>query len=281
MNPNPGTHPVGDLRVEGDVTALAGCRAVVVELREGARRYRFELPGPAAPEGSGPRIAVEGPSTNGGQGGTASRPAEPWRLEAGEQVSFGAQNMDDLLSLEVDGEVVAELEIDPAEDQTATITLRVEGEGADFEDLEACRDIHYTESVAGSSEFAIPADSYVMLGDNTQDSSDSREWQFVHYRWPASDGFVRGNFRAQNENPQTVVGGAEGPRVFFRDEWGELHTFLAREAQLGPSRELAPFVPRHLVTGRALIVFWPLTALWPPNWFDDATPVVWRLKWIR
>ena len=280
MNPSPGSHPVGDLRVDGEVTALAGCRALVVELREGARRYQLVLPGPAAPEGSGPRIAVEEPS-DGGQSGKASASATPWRLPAGEAVSFAAQNMDDLLSLEVDGEVVAELEIAPAEDATATITLRVEGEGADLDDLEAYRDIHYTESVAGSSEFTIPPDSYVMLGDNTQDSSDSREWQFVHYRWPASDGDVRGNFRGQNENPQTVVGGPEGPRIFLRDEWGELHDFLARDAQQGHQRELAPFVPRHLITGRALVVFWPLTALWPPNWFDRTTPIVWRLKWIR
>lgn len=280
MNPNPGTNPVGDLRVDGEVAALAGCRAVVVELREGPRRYALELPGPAAPQGAAPRITVTDPAAN-GAGPLVATAAEPWRLPAGEAVSFGAQNMDDLLTLEVDGEVVVELEIAPAQDATATITLRVEGEGADLSDLEAYRDIHYTESVAGSSEFTIPDDSYVMLGDNTQDSSDSREWQFVHYRWPASDGFVRGNFRAQNENPQTVAGGPEGPRVFFRDEWGELHTFLAREAQIGPQRELAPFVPRHLVTGRALVVFWPLTALWPPNWFDRTTPIVWRLKWIR
>src|SRR6185369_17830679 len=43
----PAAHPVGDLRVEGTVRALGGCKRIVACLREGSRRYAFEIPGPA------------------------------------------------------------------------------------------------------------------------------------------------------------------------------------------------------------------------------------------
>ena len=48
-----------------------------------------------------------------------------------------------------------------------------------------------------------------MLGDNTQDSSDSREWKTIDYKWngPGSEGaWVSGNLREGNENPATVNG---------------------------------------------------------------------------
>jgi hypothetical protein len=128
-----------------------------------------------------------------------------------------------------------------------------------------------------------------MLGDNTQDSSDSREWLYAKYRWdgPGSEGeWVRGNWFPPhprdplNGNPIQVLGDPEGPRVFFRDEWGELHNFVLEPGSLGPQED-ARYVPRELIVGRAVVVFWPQTLLWPPNWFDSGVPAVWRLQWIR
>jgi signal peptidase I len=274
------THPVADLRLTGEIQALPGCQRVVVELREGRQVHRFEIPGPAAPADVRPAVRFEDSATTDGEHREAIG-AAPWKLPAGQSTSFAVQNVDDQLRLEIDGDVIATLEIPPSSNQAANFTLRVEGEGCDFSDLETWRDIFYT-SGSHDREFDIPLGHYVMLGDNTQDSSDSREWLFANYRWdgPGSNGeFVRGNFfPAQrgdtlNGNPIQVQGGPEGPRVFFRDEWGELHTFVARPGSLGPQED-APFVDRQLIVGRAVLVFWPL---WP--FTGDLG--IWRLKFVR
>lgn len=266
-----GQHPVGDLRVEGEVRALPGCRMATIELQEGRRRYRFELPGPAAAKDARPRI-VSADSTSSSAAPSESAGSEAWHLPAGKSVAFAAQNMDDLLELEIDGERVLALEVPVATDQASAFVLRNEGEGADWTDLQVYRDIYYSNDLR-ESQFKIPAGNYVMLGDNTQDSSDSRDWLFGRFRWPGpgSEGaIVRGNLRGENENPAEVVGGLEGPRIFFRDEWGDRHTFLSREAtKLEP--EPAPFVPRALITGRAVAVFWPFVP----------SLGVYRLKWVH
>jgi len=276
----PGVHPVADLRLTGSITALAGCARVVVELREGRQVHRFEIPGPAASTDaralvSSQETAVSDAVRNEVAGAAA------WKLEARRATDFAVQNVDDQLRLELDGDVVAVLEVPPSSNQASSFTVRVEGEGCDFEDLETWRDIYYTAGTKGR-EFRIPAGHYVMLGDNTQDSSDSREWLFANYRWdgPGSDGqYVRGNYFPAsprdplNGNPIQVSGGPEGPRVYFRDEWGEMHTFIVKPGNLGPQEE-APYVARQLIVGRAILVFWPL---WP--FTGDAA--IWRLKFVR
>jgi signal peptidase I len=265
----PGSHPVGDLRLRGEVTALANCRSVALEFREGERLYRMEVPGPKAAPEAVARIVASG------IGKDREVTLAGCRLAADQRVEFRAQNMDDLLEFEVGGQLLS-LEIPSASDQRSSVSLAVEGD-ADFRELDLARDIYYTAD-GRRTEFTIPADQYVMLGDNTQDSSDSREWALVQYSWPASDDnpgsggqFVRGNFRPPNENPIRVTGDPAGTRVFLRDEWGELHHFLEREATRGETLP-APFVPRELIVGRAVLVFWPL-------WTGD-TGVV-RLKWAR
>jgi len=275
----PGVHPVADLRLTGEVTALAGTKQVVVELREGRQLLRFVIPGPSAAADARPLVRAEETGTSEAAPAEAAA-AMPWKLEAGRTVSFAAQNLDDQIRLEIDGDVVVALEIAPSSNQASSFTLRVEGEGADFDDVETWRDIYYMTGSRGQ-EFRIPAGHYVMLGDNTQDSSDSREWLFANYRWdgPGSNGqFVRGNYFPVRDdqltgNPIQLPGGASGPRVFFRDEWGDLHTFILGPGTLGEQEE-APFVPRELVVGRAVLVFWPL---WP----FTGDPGIWRLKFVR
>ena len=267
-----GSNPVGDLRLTGEVEPDASCRTIAIVFREGNRSYRLEIPGPAAEAEARARIAASGDGL-----ALEARAGAAERLAAGESVRFTAQNMDDLLELDFGGTHV-ELEIPAAPDQHSSITLEVEG-GAVFDGLEGWRDIFYT-SERGKPEFDIPPGKYVMLGDNTQDSADSREWSLMQFKWPATNGqFVRGNAREDysgrdpSGNPRRVqTGEVGGPRMFFRDEWGELHTFLKGESETGPPLE-APYVPRELIVGRAVLVFWP-------NWPFDGLGV-WRLKWAR
>jgi len=272
---------VGDVRLSGEVEALPGCSRITFELREGSRRYEFTLPGPAAAEDLPAITAAEmvpgTPSLL--EGRREAIAEEPWRLPAGSSVEFAVQNMDDLLSLELDGEVVLELEIPPAVDQTCFVQIDVEGEGADFEDLMVYRDIYYLAAGVERAYWRIPAGHYVMLGDNTQDSSDSREWKFIYRRYPKPDGPVyRGNSRP-GENPRELdAGGSSGGVTWFRDEFGELHTWPTARVEAVPATSLpaaeseeVALVPRDLITGRAVVVFWPL----------KPTMLLWRLKWIH
>jgi len=267
----PSGHPVGDLRIEGEVRAQPGCTSVAAILREGKRKYVFELPGPAAPEGEAPRIRTEGVEANPSLA-PAARAKASFRLPAGKSVEFAAQNMDDLLVLEVDGERVAQVEIPSASDQTSSCELAVQGEGADFTSLELYRDIFYLEDNV-HSEFHIPDGCYVMLGDNTQDSSDSRYWTLTTMDPGETPGEekkpIRGNYFPP-QNPIVVPGDPRGARVFLRDEWGDLHTFLSNESPKA-NLEWAPFVRRDMILGRAVAVFWPIS-------FGHR---VWRLQWVH
>ncbi len=263
---------VGDLRVEGNVTASAGCLELVVELREGARTYRFILPGPGAAANVPARIE---PGSDGFNvnftAPKAVAAAEAWQMPTDESVEFAAENLDDRLDLALVVDRVAEVEVPFEENPISSIRLLVTGGPVELEGLEAFRDLHYLPGRDGTTLVKIPEGHYFMLGDNTLDSADGREWQAVTFRWDAADGeqVARGNLRKW-ENPARTSESVPELTYFFRDEWGERHSFAARSArESGP--EPAPVVPRELIHGRVFSVFWPLAP-----WRD-----VWRFGWIR
>lgn len=265
------SQPVGDLKVAGTVRALPGLEAFTVVLQEGRRHYRFEIPGPAAAADARPTIDA-GPFVLGGPADVELAPSPPdGRLVAGRATRFSAWNCDDRLELEIDGRTVAACDVQPAADQGSAIHLTLAGEGADLSDLAAWRDVYYLDR--STEPVAIPAGHFFMLGDNTQDSSDSREWTFTTLEAPGADGSprtFRGNWR-DGENPRaTAFGAPDGPLTRLVDEWGEVHWF-PRGTSRRLSPEYAPFVPRDLIQGRALAVFWPQNPL------RD----LWRLKWVR
>ena len=269
------TKPVGDLRFEAKVTAKDACQGIQLELIEGSRVYSFKLPGPAASEGETAEILASDLSRSARSPLARDREVkleEPWRLSAGSSVEIAVQNLDDRLAMEIDGEEVLSLEIPAATDQTSNLHLRVLGGEVEFDDLEVYRDIYYLSSQVKVSRWYVEEDHYVMLGDNTQDSSDSREWTLARYHLPGVEGVVEGNYRGEEENPQRVPGGDKGTMFFFRDEWGTLHSSLDSERRNAvPTNQLRSQVSREMITGRALIVFWPL----------KPSLKLWRLKWIR
>jgi signal peptidase I len=272
-----GKHAVGDLRLEGRVRAQAGLQELVILLGEGERAYEFRLPGPAASDGAVPEIRVR----RGSDVAASAAAAEPWRLRPSEALRIAAENLDDRLALEVDGRTVATLEIEPSERQESAVEIEVRGDGADLDELVVSRDVFYfwpdAESpgrpAGGAWRVAIPPEHYVMLGDNTQDSADSRDWKAITYSW-SEDGephAERGNYRHGADQPNPVEFGLAGaPWVSFRDEWGDLHGF-PRSAARSEDHGNAPLVPRELVLGRAFAVFWPL----------KPSRKLWRLGWLR
>ncbi len=278
-----GRHPVGDLRVEGRIKAFPGLEELVAILREGERIYEFHLPGPGAEAGAAPFITRLA-------GGSA--PAEPagrgqaWCIPTDRYAAFAAENLDDRLTLEIDGQAVLSIYIEPTGRQESSVELEVRGEGADLDRLMVLRDIYYywPDFPQRVWQVQIPPGNYVVLGDNTQDSADSRDWQSKTYEWTENGQLrrERGNFRPPHEldvqrsakdtaqlNPVgALVNGQEF--MCFRDEWGERHWFARNESK--PGLEIyQPLVPRELVLGRAVAVFWPL----------KPTRKLWRIGWLH
>lgn len=269
-DPSFGHNPVADVRLEGELAALAGTEAISFELTEGQRVYEFTLPGPAAPEDALVTVHIRDSLA----GTERTEHGEHLRLSAGERVEFALENLDDRLALVLDGRTVLAAEIEASPRQEASLALGVTGAGADFDALRVMRDLYYlTPEGRQSWSIEIPPGHYVMLGDNTQDSADGRLWKAQTWttRDPEGERKVRGNYREGGENP-TYGSLADGrPGIRFRDEWGEFHYF-ARPG--GPRESLpgnAPLVPRNLVLGRAVAVFWPIRP------FDR----LWRLGWLH
>jgi signal peptidase I len=270
-NKGSNANEVSDLRVTAEVRADATTTEVRLVLREGKRRFRFVLPGPAAADDARPTI--EAFDAEGGMSRVTSVAPAPWRLRAGKSIDVLAQNLDDLLTLELDGLAPMTLEVPAAgEDRASGLALETEGGGARFEDVALFRDIFYTTQRQRVTRWTIPPGNYVMLGDNSQDSSDGRDWQLAGIEviaGPDAGQIVRGNHR-ERENPRWVGGRGDGSTMFFRDELGELRWYAGSEyKQL--QEVAAPLVSRDAIVGRAVLVVWPLSPKLG----------VYRFKWVR
>jgi len=279
-DPSAGENPVGDLRLEGEVRALAGTTAITFELTEGPRAYEFTLPGPSAPADAEVSVRIRDSASS----SEHVEHGEKRRLAPGVRTSFALENLDDRLGFELDGASVLGAEIASSARQESFLTITIAGEGADFEDLEVARDVYYLAPEKRSSwSVQIPPGNYVMLGDNTQDSADGRLWKAKTYSHHADDEVVksRGNYRSGGDRPARERDGSENPvsgrladgraAIRFRDEWGEIHWFTQAEVtdESMPGNE--PLVPRELILGRALAVFWPIRP----------TDKLWRIGWLH
>ena len=262
---------VSDLRATASVSGAADTTELRFVLREGPRQYRFLIPGPAAAADARPTIEAIDPL--GGMSRVTSQAAEAWQLEAGKSVDVLIQNLDDLLELVIEGAPTLTLEVPPADKvRTSGLALESEDGGAEFANLRVYRDIFYTARGQKQTRWTIPEGHYVMLGDNSQDSSDGRDWTLTGLKIVDGDDAgesIWGNNR-QGENPLWVDYPGGQRDVFFRDELGELR-YYPESAVKALSPLQAPLVSRESIVGRAVLVVWPLS---PSN-------QVYRLKWVR
>lgn len=277
LRKEPGRNGVGDLRFEAELSMDSKTTRVRVAFLEGGKRYTFILPGPAAAAGAKVQIDVDGEVVASAE----------WN--GGDEVSFACENIDDQLLLELDGEEVLTFDI-PAVIDTAGGRLQIDsaGSGATFEEVRVLRDVFYSTAGYNKTSWEIPDGHYVMLGDNTLNSSDGRDWSFVNYSAPI-DGegetvTIRANDRrylglgASDDKSQpgehpyvTRPPGLIGQglkRVFLYDEWGDRHV-LDNPTEVGT--ELAPYVPRELFQGRAVMVVWPFSP----------TRGIYRVQWVQ
>ncbi len=271
-HPRLGRNPVGDVRLEGELRALAGTTAVTFELTEGQRIYEFTVPGPSAPVDAEVLVRIRDSAVS----SERIERGERFRLAADTRASFALENLDDRLALELDGRTLLAAEIAFSARQEASLTIAVAGAGADLEALRVARDVYYqTPEDRASWTVRVPPGNYVMLGDNTQDSADGRLWKAKTYAYRRLDGTVveaRGNYREGDDGSQNPTAGRLGDNtsaIRFRDLDGEIHWFGRGAVTSESLPGNAPLVPRELILGRALAVFWPirpLDGLWRFGW---------------
>jgi signal peptidase I len=249
-----GRNKVGDLRLSTTLTADTDCTLVRLELLDGPYTYALEIPGPAAAPTEKARVIVADAGGKWGQENLFIDGA--FSLADRDELEIQFQNLDDLLEVQLDGEVLFTLEVPPVarhQMSRSGVQLITRDGGAHFDELQVARDVFYTDDQKVTS-WKIPEDSYVALGDNTQDSSDGRDWTLLGYK--LDDGRELWGNQRSRENPLFAHGMPGGPQIFFRDQLGERHMFMQEEALPLPPRPLS-FVPRNLVRGRAVAVVWP------------------------
>ncbi|MBI4881445.1 MAG: hypothetical protein HY812_17550, partial [Planctomycetes bacterium] len=262
-----GSENVSDLALSAEITPAEGCREVRFVIFADGIEHRAVI---GVGAGAGARLesgfrARAGeelePVLPGGQVVVAA--SESAFLLPGESAAVSFCHVDQELVLEIDGEPALtygyeiSYSLGPQESDAAypaprtsenAVELEVRGAGAALEDITVQRDIHYTTpGHGGRQQLDVPEDSLLALGDNTQNSSDGRVWaaQVVTLRdgtrvWREKHdlGDVREFVDIHGERHRTPFG--EEPVV--RDDFSDRFHF----------------VPRRLLLGKAIAVFWPI-----------------------
>jgi len=205
------------------------------------------------------------------EGPTRTIPIEGDRsLAFAQQVEIVARNVDHRIVLWVDGEEWLRFDDTdaprhPDRPSRSSINMTVDG-GATVSQVVVRRDIFYLPNTArsGSSlaRWEIPDDSYFGMGDNTQNSYDSRTWETISFELTGGRSYTgfdlehtAGNGRPipPDANPKYVRNGS----ILFADVHGDEFTFWPHEV-VSRSERPAPFIHQRYLLGKAIMVFWPV-----------------------
>jgi|GEM_PF-5744946 signal peptidase I len=190
--------PQGDLRFHVDVTPAAGAGSVVLRITDGTQvttPIRLDL-------------AVEG------SGGTSrlmhgSRVIESAQLKACQlkpavRQRITLENVDDRIRVLLDGdELVRDLyeqSVIPLAGGESLVAFGLTRGVAEFSELGLERDIYTTQFEGSPNTFEIPADHYLLLGDNSANSLDARAFRMVGLRMRATGEVLLGDLEAVSDD---------------------------------------------------------------------------------
>ncbi len=281
-----GFNYVGDLKVSADVRVEEGCRAVTFEIQERnpGETLVYQAQIPVGPSGKA-RLSVNGRIVK------EKAPARP--LEPGKSRWIAFSNCDDRLLLWLDGKILLSYPYpsrgEPLVGSRAGIGLLGKGR-ARISRFHLDRDIYYTDPSALASRpqgawFHLGPKGYLMLGDNSRHSADSREWMALYLKDPATGRLIRGNYRLggfSEESGQDPLNPDWNPvlvptarAMVFTDDQGEEYVLRPRipgsgmewldravrwveQGGQGGKIERVCQVPREFIVGKAFAVFWPI-----------------------
>ncbi len=248
-----GSERVGDLAIRMDVAPDTGCKEVRLTLFANSLEHRAILT-----VGGGARIESGRPTGDGdelapvpGVATTTVAETKDAILTAGSSRHVAFFHVDRELILEVDGKTVLDWPYELADALPVSensVEAECRGGGARLENLVVQRDIHYqTTGASNRLVFDVPDDSLFAMGDNTQNSSDGRMWRAESVK--LADGRVITRERNQMSGSPDFV-----------DVYGETwHLGPSDRAQVEEVPGTAyNFVPKKLLLGKALAVFWPI-----------------------
>lgn len=168
--------PVHDFSVSFDLQVVAGTGTFAVRLTDGLDSIKLDLPLAGNADFAGIMLTAEG--------GHAPVVAAGLFLEAGKTVRVELAFVDRTAFLTLDGKAVVapvELPADAADAIRNRRTSRPVQFGARncsvvVRGFRIDRDIHYLNTTKSGTGWALGADEYFLLGDNTAGSHDSRLW---------------------------------------------------------------------------------------------------------
>lgn len=261
-----GKYHVGDRRISVEVEPLAANGLLLFAARDVYHPQRIEVRLPiAGPEASAEvQFLIDG----------AIVARKPYAgLSAGRRYQITFDNVDDRLRLVVDDEEILahDYRHEPARAErpweiTESTEIGAKNAQIRFLRTQVERDLHFRSQARPRTE--IGADAYFVLGDNSGASKDSREWFRVSIRPPSLGGrMIYGDAEAVLD-PDDLESRVDNPwkqydldtgdvlGEYFMDHLGRTHD-LGETGHGSLTRAPSPLVPRHLILGRAVAIFWP------------------------